>query len=502
MTCKLSNLKKPVLNIGNLLALIHFFFQYLKSVDLSGIKDKSKLNLILELLQIRCQNLSKITYNGGGMRTKKDEGSTPEFSKFFRPFIEVLNIITHLNLENTKLNDTDLSLIGANGQNLKLLNICDSKDVSEAGFYCLFLPQNLDGQPDSSYGHCKHLEYLDIRGTEIPEGAISRIYLLHQTKFTKCLVDNQYMLMLEIIRQLCSNDNDDLEDYHDSIVVNMAQTMASMAPKLHIDELCLQNYPLTLKYGNKRMFLAPQLEIALVMASNVKKVTLCLQLEKNNSIQDLKLLGSLKNITNLDITLHDEPSSEEVQLASTIFTEELIPIFLSIGHQLTYLRLSGLIGVDAGIIINYCPNLEKLYLEHNGWTDNPITINLCNIKSNYPLKSFRMWNFDFCLPHVFIKFLGYCTMLNDLSILGLDSFNDELMEEICELNPFHHLVNLELFRLDELTIESFEESILKNPCVPLKRVTLNHCREITKADAQRVEKFMKSKKYNCDVIWS
>ena len=76
------------------------------------------------------------------------------------------------------------------------------------------------------------------------------------------------------------------------------------------------------------------------------------------------------------------------------------------------------------------------------------------------------------------------------------------MQEICELNPFHHLVNLELCKLDEITIQSFEESILMNPCVPLKRVTLNHCREITKADAQRVEKFMKVKKYNCDVIWS
>ena len=486
MTCKTNILKNLPYS---------YFFQYLKSVDLSGIKDKSKLKLILELLQIRCQNLAKVTYNGGGMRTRKDEGCTPEFSKFFRPYIEVLNIVTHLNLENTKLNDTDVSLIGANGQNLKLLNIRDSKDVSDAGFSCLFLPQNLDGKPDSSYGRCKLLEYLDIRGTEIPVGAISRIYLLHQTKFTRICVDNQYMLMLEIILQFCLNDDneDNLEDYQDSVVVNMAQTMATMAPKLNIDELCLQNYPLTLTYGNKRIFLSPQLEIALVMASNVKKVTLCLQLEKSNSIQDLKLLGSFKNITDLDITMHEV--SEENQ--EVIFTEELIPIFLSIGHQITHLRLNGLVGLDAGLIINSCPNLEKLYLEYNYWSNNQTTT-LSNIRSSYPLKSFRILNFD-TLPRAFIKFLGYCRMLNDLSILGMDSFDDELMQEICELNPFYHLVNLEFFEVNEITLQSFKESILMNPSVPLKTVNLSRCKNITKADAQRVKKFMKVMKSDCEV---
>ena len=85
--------------------------------------------------------------------------ATPEFSKFFRSHIEVLNNITHLDLENTKLNNPDVSLIGANGQNLKLLNIHNAEEVTDAGFYCLFAAVNLKMKPDSSYGQCKLLEY-------------------------------------------------------------------------------------------------------------------------------------------------------------------------------------------------------------------------------------------------------------------------------------------------------------------------------------------------------
>ena len=42
--------------------------QYWKSVNLSDITDTSNLKLILELIQRRCQNLTKITYNKGGLR--------------------------------------------------------------------------------------------------------------------------------------------------------------------------------------------------------------------------------------------------------------------------------------------------------------------------------------------------------------------------------------------------------------------------------------------------
>ena len=84
-----------------------------------------------------------------------------------------MNNITYLDLENTKLNNPDVSLIGANGPNLKLLNIHNAEEVTDAGFYCLFAAVNLKMKPDSSYGQCKLLEYLDISETNISADAIS-----------------------------------------------------------------------------------------------------------------------------------------------------------------------------------------------------------------------------------------------------------------------------------------------------------------------------------------
>ena len=47
--------------------------------------------------------------------------ATPEFSKFFRTYIEVLNNITHLDLGHTKLNNPDISLIGADKLSIRIV---------------------------------------------------------------------------------------------------------------------------------------------------------------------------------------------------------------------------------------------------------------------------------------------------------------------------------------------------------------------------------------------
>lgn len=52
-----------------------------------------------------------------------------------------------------------------------------------------------------------------------------------------------------------------------------------------------------------------------------------------------------------------------------------------------------------------------------------------------------------------------------------------------------------------------EKCQINIPLPQMKSILFNssrqtHCREITKADAQRVQKFMKLKKYHCEVIWS
>ena len=91
-----------------------------------------------------------------------------------------------------------------------------------------------------------------------------------------------------------------------------------------------------------------------------------------------------------------------------------------------------------------------------------------------------------------MKAIGHFKMLEELHIIGTmdypQSFDDQIMQEICELNPFCHLVHLYLYEVDEITIQSFEESILMNPSVPLKKVTLHRCKKISRSDAQNHDK--------------
>ena len=58
-----------------------------------------------------------------------------------------------------------------------------------------------------------------------------------------------------------------------------------------------------------------------------------------------------------------------------------------------------------------------------------------------------------------------------------------------------------------LCIEKMDKCQINIPLPQMKFILFNssrqtHCKEITKANAQRVQKFMKSKKYHCEVIWS
>ena len=493
-------------------------------MNLSDVSDTSNLKLILELLQKRCKNLTKITYNKGGMRILDLERfgpmarklpATPEFSKFFRTYIEVLNNITHLDLGHTKLNNPDISLIGANGQNLKLLNIHNAEEVTDAGFYCLFAAVNLKMKPDSSYGQCKLLEYLDISETNISADAISVFIIQYQAQLKGINVSRQHEIMIELIvrRGYCCNSEvedycPDPEYYPDAVIVDMALSMASMAPKLKIDELVLQSYSDSgVDETGEFVPLSQKLEIALIMAAEVKKVTILLDLERNDSIENLKLVASFKNITDLkiDIDMSDDNDmyDEDVdEYMSNFFQIEMVPLLLAIGHKLKNLSLGSMKKVDGGKIINCCPNLEKLDLDNNICSPDSA---LLNIEPNYPLKYFRVCNYDCGPPRSFMKAIGHFKMLEELHIIGHmeapQSFDDEVMQEICELNPFCHLVHLYLYEVDEITIQSFEESILMNPFVPLKKVTLHRCKKITRSDAQRVKKFMKVMKYDCEILF-
>jgi hypothetical protein len=87
--------------------------QWLKSLNLSKIRDASKIKLILELAKVRCQGLTKVTL--------KDRSEHKDFSKVFGNHVEVLTALSDLDLSHTHFTDQDASLLGMNAPNVKKL---------------------------------------------------------------------------------------------------------------------------------------------------------------------------------------------------------------------------------------------------------------------------------------------------------------------------------------------------------------------------------------------
>ena len=142
---------------------------WLKVLNLSEIKDASKMKLILDLALTRCQHLKKIILKFG----------PADFSALFRPYIDILNNLSALELPNTRLSDKDVANIGANAPNLKLLNLMDTR-FGDHGLKCLFLPVDVDGRTNQAYGQCQKVEVMDIRGTDTTPNCVAEIYASRQ----------------------------------------------------------------------------------------------------------------------------------------------------------------------------------------------------------------------------------------------------------------------------------------------------------------------------------
>ena len=181
--------------------------------------------------------------------------------------------------------------------------------------------------------------------------------------------------------------------------------------------------------------------------------------------------------------------------------ENFEPQFTTMGHQLTKLTISNCT-IDVCWVMNSCPNLQKLTLIDNIYNESSEEI----LHDEYPLKEFSSESSspppdEWPMPRSLFKIFSYAKKLESIAFSSETELDDEILIEIFQSNPLHCLKILSISHNENITMDILEGGILKNENVPLEKVILIKCENITKSDIQRYEKYLKSKNYNVEVKW-
>ena len=417
-------------------SFLHKNFQYLKSLDVSGILDTSKLGLVIELAEIRCQQLKRIVCNSFKMNLK-----------VFHPCIDLMNRIVELDLGNSGVTNKDLSLIGGNAPLLKILNLRNTQ-VNEKGLRCLFFPMDLDGKHNSSYGQCKSIEYLNVQGVYCDDDTIVQIYMAIGNTLKLIRMDGAYELMLSTEFDVLKTDVIEIEGA-------TCEDISSW-----IDNRSYEKTPFV-----RELFIV-----------NQDRENFCFD-ENSTPFCFLPKLNDLWLVR----------------------FENFEPQFTTMGHQLTNLTISNCT-IDVYWVMKSCPNLQILALIDNIYNESSKEI----LHDEYPLKEFSSESTspgEWPMPRSLFKIFSYAKKLESIAFSDETELDDEILTEIFHSNPLHCLKKLSISYNENITMEILEGGILKNENVPLEKVILSKCENITKSDIQRYEKYLKSKNYNVEVNW-
>ena len=412
----------------------------MKSLNVSGILDASKLGLVIELADIRCQQLKRIVCHSSKINLK-----------VFHTCIDLMNRIVELDLGNSGVTNKDLSLIGGNAPLLKILDLRNTQ-VNEKGLRCLFFPMDLDGNHNSSYGQCKSIEYLNLQNVNCDDDTIVQIYMALGNTLKLIRMTGAYELMLTTEFDVFKTD------------------------VIEIEGVTCEDFS---SWIENRSY------------------------EKTPFVRELFILNQ-----DLENFCFDENSTPFCFLPHLndlwlVRFENFEPQFTTMGHQLTKLTISNCT-IDVCWVMNSCPNLQKLTLIDNIYNESSKEI----LYDEYPLKKFHSESSspvdpeeNWSMPRSLFKIFSYAKKLESIAFLSETELDDEILTNIFQTNPLHCLKKLLISYNENITMGILEGGILMNENVPLEKVILSKCENITKSDIQRYEKYLKSKNYNVEVKW-
>jgi len=180
------------------------------------------------------------------------------------------------------------------------------------------------------------------------------------------------------------------------------------------------------------------------------------------------------------------------------FHDDILPLLLSLGSNLTSLNLDKFTKIDILQIGNFCIKLKYLRLSCIG-SYVPVIDHSKQIFKN--LEEIELLNTRGA--HVYTKLihqlLDNATKLKHAKFQFVDTLNDEVLSGILSINP---LFNLESFTLDQChSISSFSLEDLLSRKNKLIELAIWSCRFVTETDKEHVVRNIKTKNFDIHFSW-
>jgi hypothetical protein len=324
------------------------------------------------------------------------------------------------------------------------LDLRGCEKITDAGIQGLCVSVNHLGKEDLRLGQCKSIETLNIEGTKITKKGIQTA-LLNLPFLKKFEIPGEYSCAVPV------------------------QFLAEM----HQPDCNLKRQKEIRKYSLDSLFLDPEddetfnctpytsgsLGLVASLCPSVTSVDIILIPELTDS--DLLGLLSLKNVNKLGMIYANR---------TVTFEGGVVPLLKGFGSSLKELSFAYLEDVNIRAIIDFCPKLQSLSLDSN---DSYSTTGSAkeDVKPNHS-KRCRME----LLPLV----------LRNLEKLWMGDGDDDEVEEanissedLLSLLPSPSLIDINIFKCDNLTDYIFERASEIHQFLSLKKLTVCHCQYVT-----------------------
>uniref|UniRef100_T1J126 F-box domain-containing protein n=1 Tax=Strigamia maritima TaxID=126957 RepID=T1J126_STRMM len=177
----------------------------------------------------------------------------------------------------------------------------------------------------------------------------------------------------------------------------------------------------------------------------------------------------------------------DVQFCPFLTMVDVMPILATRGMQLVELVLKQVQSVDSVVLIDSCPNLLTLELEHNTYVDSEIE----------PLLFFRELKNLILVGNIPARILtvliGYSPIVEYLDVHHSYNFTAEVIQEVVERNPLGALVEVWFLECDFFTDDALQ--ILIASAKELQKMSVEYCRVSIK-QRNKLRKWIKSN-YPC-----
>ncbi|XP_064620582.1 uncharacterized protein LOC135483542 [Lineus longissimus] len=421
---------------------------------------------VIKMVAYRCQHLVELSlFLGSGKWSSKSQST--KHSSLLMELVQGLPNITYLNFSESSCGDDVLATIALFCKKIKVLKV-KGCPVTDLGLKNLCL----DSENDKK---CHYLHTLDVTRTAATTTGLAEV--IDKLENLQFLYHDDTGLPLWHLNGW---------EYQQGVVEPKnkkykLQTLKCHFPDEHItfDE-SVAMFDIFYRY-------CPFLTTVYLVNPPSNEALLC-----------------LSNLRLKDLTLACDSGSSLIT-----FNGGICPLLQKVGHTLEKLALGDINRIDVGVIGLHCRNLLHLQLDfydlsevHLDFTSSETLVCQNDIKPftkiqsiNCRIEGISIGDFSYVLQSL----LSGCASLKSLSLHHLDSFSDNLLQEVLLCNKMQDLEELYLTSCDNVSGNVIED-LLRNDN-QLCKMELINCKHVYRRHIENMLMYIKRNKFDVTLKW-